>query len=210
MYNVSYFRAKNNKEVIEFIKSNPFIVLCGVDKNNAPVATHIPVLIEERGTDLFLVGHIMKETDHHKAFEYNKNVLAIFNGPHSYVSASWYTNPQQASTWNYLTAHAKGKMKFLDDQSLLVILQRTTAYFENNVNSPSLYEKLAEDYITRLSKAIVAFEIKVTEIEHVFKLSQNKDEKSFDNIISHLQSKEGEEKSIAEQMKKRRGEIFGL
>jgi transcriptional regulator len=61
-----------------------------------------------------------------------------------------------------------------------------------------------------LSKAIVAFEIKVTEIEHVFKLSQNKDEKSFDNIISHLQSKEGEEKSIAEQMKKRKGEIFGL
>jgi transcriptional regulator len=60
----------------------------------------------------------MKGNDHHKAFLANPNVLVRFYGPHCYVSASWYTNPQQGSTWNYITVHAKGELNFLDDSEL--------------------------------------------------------------------------------------------
>lgn len=202
MYNVPYFKAKDEKEVIDFMNQHSFITLTGVDANNQPVATHVPVLFEERGGNFFLLGHIIKQTDHHKAFLQNTNVLAIFSGPHTYVSASWYKDPNQASTWNYLSVHAKGKLQFLNDDALLNILQRTTDHFENNPSSPSLVAHLSTDYIQRLMKAIIAFEIEVTEMSHVFKLSQNRDKESYKNIIEHLQDKDSEAQQSAAIMKK--------
>ncbi len=204
MYHIPYFKAKDHHGVIEFMHKNPFIILCGVDKNNKPVATHVPVLIEQREDALYLEGHVMRETDHHKAFVSTPDVLAIFNGPHTYVSASWYTHPQTASTWNYITVHAKGKLKFLDEASLLTILEKTTTHFENDIHSPALFQHLPDEYIQKLAKAIIAFEIKIFAIEDVFKLSQNRDEVSFNNIIQHLQQKDDGSKNIAEEMQKRK------
>ena len=197
MYSLPYFKAENEKEVIDFMHQHPFITLTGVDANSQPVATHIPVLIEERQGKLFLLGHIMKQTDHHKAYTQNTNVLAIFTGPHTYVSASWYKDQKQASTWNYLAVHAKGKLLFLKEDALLDILKRITAHFENNPSSPSLFEHLAPEYITRLAKAIIAFEIEVTEIAHVFKMSQNRDKESYQNIVKNLQKGDPEAQSVA-------------
>ena len=206
MYNIPYFKADSQQEVLDFMHNNPFIILTGCDAQHKPVATHIPVLIEEREGNIFLIGHMMTQTDHHKAFIINKNALAIFTGPHAYVSASWYTNKKQASTWNYLTVHAKGLLKFLGEDDLIKVLHTTTAHFENNPASPSLVPHLEEDYVQRLMKAIVAFEIEVTEVDHVFKLSQNRDEESYQSIISNL--KQGDEGAvqIAEVMKKRNQE----
>ncbi len=208
MYNFSYLKENNPDVVIDFMKQHPFAMLIGVDENNKPVATQVPMLLKARDGDIFLQGHIMKQTDHHKAFEKNKNALAIFSGAHSYVSASLYTNQQQASTWNYMSVHAKGELYFLNDEQLQMMLDEVTAHFENNAASPSLYKHLPEDYVQRLSKAIVAFEIKVDSLENVFKLSQNRDEKSFDNIVNNLQSGDAEQKAVAEEMQKRKDEIF--
>ena len=201
MYNLPWFKAKNEKEVIDFMHQHPFITLTGVDANNQPVATHVPVLFEEREEKLFLLGHLMKQTDHHKAFIQNPNVLAIFSGSHTYVSASWYKDQKQGSTRNYQAVHAKGKLQFLDEDSLLDILKRITTHFENNPSSPSLVEHLSPDYINKLIKAIVAFEIEVTEIGHVFKLSQNRDKESFANIISELSKGDAEAQQVALIMK---------
>ncbi len=201
MYNIPYFKAKNEKEVIDFMHHHPFITLTGVDANSQPVATHIPVLIEEHEEKLFLIGHMKKQTDHYKAFIQNSNVLAIFSGYHSYVSASWYKDQKQASTWNYLAVHAKGKLKFLNNAALLNILQRTTAHFENNASSPSLVEHLSSDYVNKLMKAIIAFEIEITEIGHIFKMSQNRDRESYANIITELSKGDVEAKQVALIMK---------
>lgn len=202
MYNLPYYKAENEKEVIDFMHQYPFITLTGVDSNSQPVATHVPVLIEERQGKLFLLGHIMKQTDHYKAFTQNTNILAIFTGPHTYVSASWYKDQKQGSTWNYLAVHAKGELLFLDENALLNVLKRITAHFENNPLSPSLFEHLAPEYINRLTKAIVAFEIEVTEIAHVFKMSQNRDKESYQNIVEHLQKGDSEAQSVAAIMEK--------
>ena len=99
MYNVPHFKAAQPGEIKEFMIDHPFIVLCGAKPDGGPVATHIPVLIEERGDKLFLLAHVMKKQAHTEAFKENDRVLAIFYGPHTYVSASWYTNPKIASTW---------------------------------------------------------------------------------------------------------------
>ena len=202
MYSLPYFKAENEKEVIDFMHQHPFITLTGVDSNREPVATHVPVLIEERQGKLFLLGHIMKQTDHHKAYTQNTNVLAIFTGPHTYVSASWYKDQKQAGTWNYLAVHAKGKLLFLNEGALLDILKRITAHFENNPSSPSLFEHLAPEYINRLAKAIIAFVIEVTEIAHVFKMSQNRDKESYQNIVENLQKGDYEAQSVAAIMEK--------
>lgn len=204
MYNTPIFKANDREEVVSFMHQHPFVILTGCDANNHPVATHIPVLIDEREGKFFLLAHIMKQTDHHKAFLINPNVLVIFTGPHTYISASWYKDPKQASTWNYQTVHAKGKLTFLNDDDLLNILKRLTAHFENNPSSPSLVEHLSHDYMHKLTKAIVAFEIEITEIAHVFKLSQNKDEKSYKNIVEHLQTGDAQAKQVAAIMEKNR------
>jgi transcriptional regulator len=135
-------------------------------------------------------------------------VLAIFAGPHTYVSASWYSDPKQASTWNYVTVHAHGKLTFLGEQELLDILKQTTSHFENRPDSPALFEHLREDYVRRLSKAIIAFEIEVQEIDNVFKLSQNRDKESYEEIISRLDEQGGEAAEIADEMKRRAAQLF--
>ncbi|MGN6439910.1 MAG: FMN-binding negative transcriptional regulator [Agriterribacter sp.] len=204
MYNSNQFKEEDISVVMDFIKQNPFAILCGCDAGNKPVATHIPFLVEEREGQLFLLGHIMRKTDHHKAFEQNPEALVIFNGPHSYISASWYTNPQTASTWNYITVHARGAGRFTDETALLDILTRTTALFENNPDSPALVEKMPEAYVSSLSKAIVGFEIAVTQLDNLFKLSQNRDAASYKNIIGRLREQgTADAGRIADEMEKR-------
>jgi transcriptional regulator len=208
MYSFPYYKENDFEIVKQFMRTNPFVLLTGVNANHEPVATQVPVLLEERDSQLFLIGHVQRKTDHQLAFEQNPNALAIFTGPHTYVSASWYTNPQTASTWNYMSVHVKGKLTFLGESELLNILSRTTAHFENDTHSPALLEKMPEEYVSKMMKAIVAFEIAVTDIGHVFKLSQNRDKESFNNIIPKLKEQGGEAAEIAAEMEKRSSQLF--
>jgi transcriptional regulator len=208
MYHISYFKAADHKEVTDFMQAHPFIMLCGIGADNKPVVTHVPVLLEERGDKLFLLAHVMRKQDHTKVFEANPNVLAVFSGAHTYVSASWYENKQSASTWNYQAVHARGILTFLDEKGLHNILTKLTATFEQNENSPSLVHKMDEGYVNNMMKAIVAFEIEVTDLQHVFKLSQNRDEKSYDNIIEQLSNSDADAKTIADTMQQRKSKVY--
>ncbi|MFL9483734.1 FMN-binding negative transcriptional regulator [Chitinophagaceae bacterium LWZ2-11] len=208
MYNLSYFKAADQAEVIAFMKAHPFITLCGVGKDGFPVATHVPVLFEERDGKLFLLAHIMRKQNHTVAFENNPNVLAIFTGAHSYVSASWYPQQNVASTWNYQAIHAKGALTFLDEKGLHDLLVKLTDTFEGNPHSPAAVKNMDENYVTNLMKAIVAFEIEITDLQHVFKLSQNHKEQSYNNITEQLSSGTDEDKAVAAVMKDRKDKVF--
>src|SRR5690242_14006866 len=141
MYNLPYYKEKDQKVVLDFIHQHPFAFIAGCDENNKPLATQIPVFIEEREGKLYLSGHMMKQTDHHKAFEKNSNVLCVFTGQHTYVSATWYSNPNQASTWNYMSVHVKGQLKFLDEVALIEVLKKTSLHFEKgNTRSSTVYD----------------------------------------------------------------------
>lgn len=209
MYNLPYYKEKDAALTIAFMKKYPFIFLSGVDENNKPVATQVPVFIDEKDGKYFLTGHIMRQTDHHKAFLKNPNILALFTGPHTYVSATWYSDPHQASTWNYMSVHAKGIIRFGDGDELVAVLKRLTLHYENNdQQSATIFDNLPFNYREGLMKAIVSFEIEVTGMDHVFKLSQDRDEKSFHNIIEKLESQGGDGKLIANEMKKRVSQLF--
>jgi len=208
MYQLPDFIETDQQKVLDFVKAHPFAFICGSDAMHHPVATQIPCFIEERAGRLYLSGHIMRNTDHHKAFEHNPAVLAVFTGAHTYVSASWYSNPQTASTWNYMSVHAKGTIRFLDETALLEVLKHTTNHFENNPHSPANFEQLPPEYVARLTKAIVAFEIAVESLENVFKLSQNRDKSSFERIATELAAQGGDGAVIAAEMEARKDELF--
>jgi len=120
MYNLPYFKEPDAAEVIRFMKEHPFIFLSGADAANKPVVTQVPVFIDEKEGKLFLTGHIMRQTDHSIALEQNPNVLAVFTGPQTYVSATWYTNPHMGSTWNYMSVHAAGTIRFGNEATNMV------------------------------------------------------------------------------------------
>jgi transcriptional regulator len=209
MYNLPYFKEQNKETILQFMQQYPFVFLSGADEKNKPIATQVPVFIDEKDGKLFLTGHIMRNTDHHKAFENNSQVLAVFTGPHTYISATWYADPHQASTWNYMCVYANGIIRFGNENELIAILKRLTLHYENNDSSSStIFDNLPAEYTERLIKAIVAFEVEITELDNVFKLSQNRDEKSYLNIISKLQGQDEDGKQIAEEMKKRHSQLF--
>ena len=210
MYNYPHYKEHDKEKIIGFMKDHPFITLIGADKNGRIEATQIPVLIEEKEGGLFIYGHIARKSDHHQAFEENSNVLALFTGAHTYVSGTWYSgNPHQASTWNYISVHARGQIKFLDEAALIGLLKKLSLHFENNnLTSSTIYDNLPIDYKEKLIKAILAFELEVTEMDNVHKLSQNRDEKSYENIVQQLKQQEGDAKEIGELMEKRKEQVF--
>ncbi|MEZ4773296.1 MAG: FMN-binding negative transcriptional regulator [Bacteroidia bacterium] len=209
MYNLPYYKEKDPQVIKAFIDQHPFAFLAGSDSENKPVATQVPVFIEEKDNRKILRGHIMKNTDHHKAFLQNENVLVVFTGNHTYVSATWYSNPHKASTWNYMSVHARGIIRFLDDLALEDVLQKTSLHFEKgNSSSPTVFENLPKEFKDKVMKAIVAFEIEVLEMDNVFKLSQDRDEESYHNIIHRLKSQDEDGQVIAGEMEKRKKVVF--
>ena len=186
MYDISYFKASNHQEVIDFMQANPFVTICGVDASGLPVATHVPVLIKIENDVVTLSGHMMSKQDHSNAFELNNNVLVIFSAPSAFVSASWYTTKNMGSTWNYQTVHARGKMEIKDQSHLRQLLTNLTLHFEKDADSPTQVKNLSEEYMQQNMKAIFSFDIVVSDLQHVFKLSQNRDEASHANIQNKL------------------------
>jgi transcriptional regulator len=209
MYNISNYQEKDQQVLLDFIEAHPFAFLTGSTVSGTQVATQIPILFELKGEQLFLQGHIMRNTDHHTAFVENPNVLAVFTGPHAYVSATWYTNPQSGSTWNYMSVHCSGTMRFMSEVELVAFMKKFTLKFENgDTNSATIFDNLPAKYTDSMLRGIVGFEILVNAMDGVFKLSQNRDEESYMNIIKKLEQLGGDSALIAEEMKKRKEKLF--
>lgn len=209
MYDLPYHKEHDERVVQDFVDEHPFAFLSGCDPEGKPVATQVPVFMEDRGGCKVLSGHIMKGTDHHNAFVHNKNVLVVFAGSHSYVSGRWYSTPNIASTWNYMSVHARGIIRFLGDKELEEVLRKTSLHFEDNDDtSPTVFDNLPEEFKRKVMTAIVAFEIDVTEMDTVFKLSQDRDAESYANIIEKLKGKGENGRVIAAEMDKRKKQLF--
>jgi transcriptional regulator len=212
MFKVKRYQAKDQQEILKMMQDNPFAIVIGHGTDNYPVATHVPVEVELKADGkIIITGHFSRATDHAKAFEKNRNVLVIFTGPHAYISASWYTDTRMASTWNYLTVHAKGQLEYLDETGTYNIIKALTDRYEATSSNPASMEKMDEKYIRNNIKAIVGFKIEVLDLDTVFKLSQNRDAVSQQNITEKLsQSGDQQAIAIAREMEKRRKKWEGM
>ncbi len=210
MYSFPYYKVADKEEVIAFMKAHPFITLLGTDKSGRIEATQVPVLVDVVDDKIYISGHIMRKTTHENALIENPDALIIFTGAHAYVSATYYTtNPHQGSTWNYIAIHARGKIRWMDEQGLISFMRKLTLHFEkNNSASSTVYDNLPEEYVSKLIKGIAGFEMEVAELDNVFKLSQNRDEVSYDNIVKELKQQAGDAKVIGELMEQRKSKVF--
>jgi len=202
MYQMSHFQEEAN--IIQFLKENPFATIVGHDGNQL-AATHIPLLLSnDNDGNYILKGHIMKNTDHHKAFINNNSVLALFQGPNCYVSSSWYEERGHASTWNYISIHVHGTLSFMSEKETHQLLIDLTNQFEQGMEQPMLVQDMDNDYILQNLKAIAGFQIKINNMNGTFKLSQNQSNISQENIINNLNKSEAfGAKEVAKEMRKR-------
>ena len=210
MYDYPHYKETDRSTILEFMRQHPFVTLIANGRNGRSEATQVPVLLDEQDGRIILSGHIARKSSHHDALVQNPEALVLFTGPHVYVSGTWYTgNLQQASTWNYISIHARGKVRWMKDDQLIQLLQRLSLYFERgNIDSTTVYNNLPDDYKLKLVKAIDGFEMEVTSLENVHKLSQNRDEKSYDNIINELKKQDGDGRVIGSLMEQRKDKVF--
>ncbi|MCI0448558.1 MAG: FMN-binding negative transcriptional regulator [Chlorobi bacterium] len=184
MYIPKHFEENDRKKLVEFMKEYNFATLVNTAKKRY-WATHLPFLIFEEGDNIILRAHIAKANPQWTNFKKSEEVLVIFHQPHSYISPSLYENKVSVPTWNYIAVHAYGVPEILPSvEQRIDLLQETFKVFEAKYKLQ--WDTLPEDYKNDLLSGIVAFEIKVTNLEGKFKLSQNRTEEDRERIIAHL------------------------
>jgi transcriptional regulator len=195
------YKNQNIEEVKKFLNENSFgILISQVD--GKITGTHIPMELDknEDGEDV-LFGHIAKSNPQAKNLKNKEEILAIFNGPHSYISPSWYQK-KNVPTWNYVAVHVYGKVKVIKGKKLLESLTKLVHKYEQNSKNPISVEKMSSKTLKQVN-GIVGFSIKINEIQAAYKLSQNRNKTDYENIKYEL-NKIGDFNSIeiANEMKK--------
>ena len=205
MYIPKYYEEKDWEEIENLIREFGFATLVS-EKDAIPVATHIPLELCKNTTgDWILVGHGSRANQQLKSFENGKDVLAIFMGPHAYVSPSWY-NHKNVPTWNYMAVHVYGKVRIMEGEELKTGLRDMMAKYENlHAEHPLKMDEIPEQILQKDFNGLIAFEIKIERFEANSKLSQNRDAESYQSVIDHLKNSEAyDSKTIAEEMEKRK------
>ncbi len=202
MYTPKLYREEDRAKIIEFMRQNEFAILVTYD-GDKPTASHLLVEIFEDGERLFINGHMSRANPLWKTFEMNAEVLVIFHGPHTYISPTWY-NHVNVPTWNYQAAHVYGKPRIIENYNeAYQLLKRLTDRHE--MTNHYKLETLPLDFVEKEIKGIVAFQIEVTKIEANYKLSQNRNDEDYRNIVAKLDAREDEmSHGVAEAMKEKR------
>lgn len=188
MYIPSENREHDLVAVEQLIRENGFAILATNGSNGLPLATHIPLERIEREGKWFLHGHIAAANPQRHTLKTGSQALCIFQGAHAYISPSWYDAPN-VPTWNYVAAQLSGTVRILSEAELRASLSALTRrYEEATAQQPILMEQLSESYIAAHIRAIVGFEIAIETIEGKAKLSQNRNDASYRNIIWELRN----------------------
>ncbi len=207
MYIPRRYEEKDREKIYSFIRENGFAILVSI-RDGLPIATHIPLLLEkdEAGREL-LMGHIAIGNEQKYSLADGTKVLAIFPGPHAYISPRWYTRPN-VPTWNYISVHVYGTVKIVEGEELRAALSRLVDQYESGSPQPlrmgDIPEKMLEDNI----RGIIGFQISIDDIQAAYKLSQNRDEQSYHQVIDQLQQGDQVSAQVADEMQRRSSQLF--
>jgi len=185
MYKQKIFEITDKSVIEQFIKDNGFATL--ISKGMIyPSATHIPLELEVNvNGEKVLRGHLSKANPQWTEFKDSSDVLVVFLSPiHHYISSSWYNHPN-APTWNYMSVHVSGKIKIIEGNELWDSVRRLTNRYEKHYKNPVSLDTLPDNVLMQMNE-IVGIEIAIDKMECSFKLSQNRNEEDFKNIIKEL------------------------
>ncbi|MBS1664681.1 MAG: FMN-binding negative transcriptional regulator [Bacteroidetes bacterium] len=208
MYVPRRYEEKDADKINTFLKENSFAILVSV-KDGLPIGTHIPLQLEKNaaGEDV-LVGHISKGNEQRYTLVDGAKVLAIFPGPHAYISPRWYTQ-MKVPTWNYIAVHVYGTVKIMEGEELRAALSRLMDVYEGGMERPVKIGEVPEKELNADLRGIVGFEIKMEEVQAAYKLSQNRDEESYHRVMGELEKGGEVERKVAEEMERREEGLFG-
>ena len=202
MYIPKYFKVENVDEILDFVQKNSFGTIVTTEQGK-PIATHLPLGFNKKGDDYYITGHVAYGNPQWRTFETCQDVLVMFQGPHAYISSSWYGH-EEVPTWNYQAVHIYGQASILERDELIEELTIMMEKYEKHREHPILWANLSPQLLENQLKAIVGFKIRVEDIQAAYKLSQNRNDTDNMNIIGQLQN-EGDPNAeqLAAVMKKR-------
>lgn len=195
MYIPSAFRVEDRARLFDFIDRHGFATLVTV-ADGVPFASHVPLLLDRAGP--VLLGHMAKANPQWHHFASGAEALAIFHGPHAYVSPSWYVNAPAVPTWNYAVVHAYGVPRVIEDEARLAeVIGRLVAQYELPREQPWPYDQLPADYRARQLKGVVGFEVPIARLEGKFKFGQNRAEEDRASMVEALAGGDADERALA-------------
>jgi len=202
MYVNSINRWEDEPEIISFIQKNAFATLI-TQESGRPLATHLPFVLDQNVSGKAIIsGHIAKANAQWKTIPEQGEVLVMFQGPHAYISSSWY-NHENVPTWNYLAVHVYGKIRLIEGEELLNHLKKLVNTYEEDRPNRVSVEGMSGAYLESQIRALVGFEIQITEVQASAKLSQNRDQTNFENIITELSKSDLDlDQKVGEEMRK--------
>ncbi|MDN5389456.1 MULTISPECIES: FMN-binding negative transcriptional regulator [Bacillus] len=202
MYIPKYFKVENVDEVLDIVQKNSFGTIVTTEQGK-PIATHLPLGFNKKGDDYYITGHVAYGNPQWRTFETCQDVLVMFQGPHAYISSSWYGH-EEVPTWNYQAVHIYGQASILERDELIEELTVMMEKYEKHREHPILWANLSPQLLENQLKAIVGFKVRVEDIQAAYKLSQNRNDTDYMNIIDQLQN-EGDPNAeqLAAVMKKR-------
>ena len=205
MYVPKNFQETDHATLLQFVRDNSFALLVTTDDDGVPVATHLPIELSPAADGHFrLVGHLAKANPQGKLLGRDAPALAIFSGAHSYISSSWYDHVN-VPTWNYLSVQITGRTGILADDEALELLRQQVDKYEAHSKCPVSIESMTEDYVRKQMHGIVAFTMTIDTIQGAAKLSQNRDDKNYQTIISELRQQDNANaQDVANEMAHRR------
>ncbi|MFK7603260.1 FMN-binding negative transcriptional regulator [Deinococcus sp. SM5_A1] len=193
MYTPSPFRVTDHAELLRFMRAHPFVTLVTAP-GGVPFASHIPLLIEEEGEELFLRSHLALANPQWQHFG-GVDALVIFQGPHALVDSAWYASSPNVPTWNYAVVHAYGQARIVNGEAT-----RRIAYGLVQQHTPDM-AAIPAHFERRMLAGVVTFELRVSRLEGKFKLSQNKPQGDRINVQRELSaSPHGTEREVAAMM----------
>ncbi|SNR38977.1 FMN-binding negative transcriptional regulator [Flavobacterium sp. ov086] len=199
MFIPNMFKFESEIDKIAFMKQYSFATII-TNKDNVPIATQLPFIIEERSGKLILSAHFAAANEQTKYIEANTS-LVIFSEPHAYISPSHYDKEQSVPTWDYITVHAYGKANIItDENSKIKALEQMIQFYDKDYKKQ--WDNLSDKFKKGMIKGIVAFDLEVSDLQGQKKLSQNKSEIERKRIIQELeQSNNTVEKDLASYIK---------
>lgn len=201
MYVPTAFEEKDQAKLHDFMEAYSFGLLVSTH-GGEPFATHLPLLLDRTaGPHGRLVGHMARANPHWHDLE-GQTVLAVFSGPHAYVSPTWYESQNVVPTWNYVSVHAYGICRLVDDpEALAGILAATVAAYERSMPNPWSIDAGA-DFFQNMVRAVVGFRIEVSRLEGKWKLNQNHPQERRERVIRILEKSEDQDaREIARLMR---------
>jgi transcriptional regulator len=200
MYVPGFNRIEDRAFLIEAMRTWSFAVLFGLDEHGSPIATHLPLVVQDEGKHGTIEGHFARANPHWKSLA-GRETLVVFSGPHSYVSPSLYVNPQSVPTWNYIAVHATGTAQLVEDDSGKESLLRNLIAVHEPAYAQQ-WDSLPESYRASMLKNIVGFRIPIARIDGKFKLSQNRPDADRENVRRAHATGSPDEQALATWMQR--------